>query len=88
HYQPLVEVETGLLRGFEALVRWPHPTRGLLAPGAFVPLAEETGLIVLLDRWVLREACREVASWRLPPGHPPVSLGVNLSARHVQSPDL
>lgn len=88
HYQPLVEVQGGELRGFEALVRWPHPTRGLLSPCAFIPLAEETGLIVAIDRWVLRAACTEVASWPQPAGRPPVSLGVNLTASHIHYPDV
>ncbi|MBB5233149.1 putative bifunctional diguanylate cyclase/phosphodiesterase [Deinococcus budaensis] len=88
HYQPLVELQGGELRGFEALVRWRHPARGLLGPCAFIPLAEETGLIVAIDRWVLRAACAEVASWPQPAGRPPVSLGVNLTATHLHSPDV
>jgi diguanylate cyclase (GGDEF)-like protein/PAS domain S-box-containing protein len=64
HYQPIISLETGELVGCEALVRWHHPTRGLLAPGDFFAVAEETGLITELDRWVLREACRQLAAWR------------------------
>ncbi|MEM0962786.1 MAG: EAL domain-containing protein [Bacteroidota bacterium] len=63
HYQPIVDLRTGGVVGFEALVRWNHPTRGVLSPGHFLPLAEELGLVVDLDRWVLRKACTEIASW-------------------------
>jgi diguanylate cyclase (GGDEF)-like protein len=88
YYQPLVELGSGQLRGFEALVRWPHPTRGLLLPGEFLPLAEDTGLIIALDRWMLRAATREAARWPTPAGAGPLSLGINLSAAHVHLPDL
>ena len=60
----MVDLDTREVRGAEALVRWRHPRRGLLPPGAFVPLAEETGLIGELDRWVLEEACRTAAGWQ------------------------
>jgi diguanylate cyclase (GGDEF)-like protein len=83
HYQPAVDLATGAIRGLEALVRWQHPTRGLLAPAAFLPLAEETGLIVPIGEWVLREACTEAARW--PEG---LALSVNLSARQLAQPDL
>ncbi len=71
------------LVGFEALVRWPHPSRGLVPPGAFIPLAEETGLVVALGEWVLRAACREAAGW----AHP-LKVAVNLSPRQFQQVDL
>ena len=85
-YQPQVDLRTGRIVGVEALVRWEHPSLGLLAPIEFVPLAEESGLIVEVDTWVLREACRQAAAW-LDGGMPPVRVGVNLSARHLQSPE-
>ncbi|MEF2277431.1 EAL domain-containing protein [Deinococcus sp. YIM 134068] len=88
HYQPLVDAPTGLPTGVEALVRWRHPTRGLLTPDAFMPLAEETGLVVPLGHWVLRAACREVVDWTGAPGSPPPTVGVNLSAAHLAQPRL
>ncbi|KTS35008.1 hypothetical protein NS228_14625 [Methylobacterium indicum] len=83
HYQPQVRSACGRLVGFEALVRWRHPTRGLVPPCAFIPLAEETGLIVPLGEWVLRAACREAAGW----AHP-LKIAVNLSPRQFQQADL
>ncbi len=79
HYQPIVDLATGAIAGFEALMRWRHPRRGELAPSEFIPLAEESGLIIPLGAWVLREACREAASW---PGH--VRVAVNVSALQFQ----
>lgn len=89
HYQPIVSLESLATVGFEALVRWRHPERGLILPDEFIPLAEETGLIVPIGWWVLREACRTVAEWhtRLRPQRP-VMLSVNLSARQLMQPDL
>jgi EAL domain-containing protein (putative c-di-GMP-specific phosphodiesterase class I) len=87
HYQPEVDIATGEVRGFEALVRWDHPARGLLAPNAFVPLAEETGLIVPIGEWVLREACTEATRW-VGMTAEPLMLSVNLSARQLAQTDL
>ena len=87
HYQPEVDIATGEVRGFEALVRWDHPARGLLAPGAFIPLAEETGLIVPIGEWVLREACTEATRW-VGMSDEPLTLSVNLSARQLAQQDL
>ena len=75
HYQPVVALASGAISSFEALVRWRHPQRGLVSPGDFIPVAEETGLIVPMGDWVLRQACAEAASW---PGS--VSVAVNISA--------
>lgn len=89
YYQPIVSLKDGGLSGFEALVRWEHPERGTLRPGVFVPLAEETGLIVPLDRWVLREACRQLREWQdLVPKMADLSVSVNLSAKQVAQPGL
>ncbi|GEM_PF-1345763 len=87
YYQPIVQLGTGRIREVEALVRWQHPRRGLVAPAEFIPLAEETGLIVPLGRWVLEEACRQVRSWQATFGLPLI-LSANLSVRQVQQPAL
>ena len=89
HYQPVVELETGTIVGVEALVRWPHATRGLLPPSTFIPLAEETGRIVEIGRWVLAEACRDAARWRAGlPGAEELSVSVNVSPRQMRRPGL
>ncbi len=89
HYQPIVDLETEAVEGFEALVRWCHPQRGLVGPGEFIGLAEETGLILPLGRWVLEEACREAKRWELThPIHGDLTVSVNLSARQLQHPSL
>jgi EAL domain-containing protein (putative c-di-GMP-specific phosphodiesterase class I) len=89
HYQPSLDLATGEVVGVEALVRWNHPTRGLLQPEAFIWAAEETGLIVGLGRWVLAEACRAAARWRSQVhGASELGLSVNVSARQLQQPGL
>jgi EAL domain-containing protein (putative c-di-GMP-specific phosphodiesterase class I) len=89
HYQPIVSLDSDQVVGVEALVRWQHPTRGLLVPDEFIPLAEETGLIVPLGQWVLEQACRQTRQWQLDhPEQPPIRVSVNLSARQFQQPDL
>ena len=80
HYQPLVNLRTHEITAFEALLRWNHPTRGLIPPADFVPIAEETGLIVAIGEWVLRTACQETANW---PAH--VKVAVNLSPAQLKS---
>lgn len=89
HYQPELQVATGRVVGAEALVRWHHPTRGIVPPSEFIPLAEETGLIVHIDRLVLATACRQVSEWRSRlPGAEEFTVSVNLSARQLAQPDL
>ncbi|WP_374473423.1 PAS domain S-box protein [Arenimonas sp.] len=89
HYQPIVELATGRLVGAEALVRWWHPRRGLLTPADFLPLAEETGLIVDLDAWVLREACRQLGEWRgRVPDFAGLAMNVNVDEGQMVSPEI
>ncbi len=81
-YQPKVDMQTGLITGAEALIRWNHPRRGELAPGQFVSIAEDSGLIRQIGRWVLREACEQSRSW-ISGGLPPISIAVNVSAAEL-----
>jgi Amt family ammonium transporter len=83
HYQPLVELTTGMVTGFEALVRWNHPTKGMVPPDQFILLAEETGAIVSLGQSVLERACREAVLWRDVPGLDRASISVNLSPHQI-----
>jgi diguanylate cyclase (GGDEF)-like protein len=84
-YQPQVEIHTRRITGVEALVRWRHPTRGIVSPGQFIPIAEKSGLIVALGRWVMQESCRQMKEW-LDAGVAPSLIGVNLSARQFKAP--
>ncbi|HET7191545.1 MAG TPA: bifunctional diguanylate cyclase/phosphodiesterase [Pseudolabrys sp.] len=84
-YQPQVDVDTGRILGLEALARWRHPTRGLIAPGKFIPAAESNGLIVPLGHWVLHEACRQMKNW-LDVGIAPPMIGVNVSGLQFKVP--
>ena len=88
-YQPIVDLPTGRVEEFEALVRWQHPVLGRIPPDRFISLAEETGAIVAIGRWVLTEACRQAVIWnKASPGGPSVTMAVNLSPRQFQHPDL
>jgi len=89
HYQPVVSLRTGRVTGLEALVRWQHPERGLVHPADFIPVAEETGLIVPIGKWVLAEAMRQIKDWHA--AHPrkdPLTIRVNLSVKQFTQPDL
>jgi diguanylate cyclase (GGDEF)-like protein/PAS domain S-box-containing protein len=88
-YQPIVSLDSGQIVGFEALLRWQHPTRGLIGPEEFILVAEETGLIRELGWWNLREACRQMSDWRTGPnGRPDLIISVNLSAKQFLQPNL
>jgi diguanylate cyclase (GGDEF)-like protein len=88
HYQPKVNVQHGGIDSVEALIRWQHPQRGMIPPLEFIPLAEETGLIVPIGKWVLREACRQCRVWQQDRNMPPLRVAVNLSATQFRDPDL
>ncbi|WP_190488332.1 EAL domain-containing protein [Microcoleus sp. FACHB-831] len=90
YYQPIVSLKSGTIKGFEALVRWQHPERGMVSPAEFIPLAEETGLIVPLGAWVLRESCRQMRVWQLafPNCTEDVTISVNLSGIQIIQPGM
>jgi diguanylate cyclase (GGDEF)-like protein len=89
HYQPIFKLRDGSVAGMEALVRWEHPEKGLVSPSDFIPLAEETGLIVPIGNWVLAEACVQMRAWHDQfPNLEPLKVSVNLSARQFQDPHL
>ncbi len=88
HYQPIISLETGQMVGFEALLRWQHPQRGMVSPGEFIPVAEETGLIAPIGRWVLREAGRQAREWAARFPSTDCFITVNLSGRQLGQPDF
>ncbi len=89
YYQPIISLTTGMISGFEALVRWQSPTRGFISPGAFIPVAEETGLIVPMGEWILETACRQMQQWRQKFAHAEsVMMSVNLSSRQFAQSNL
>ncbi len=88
HYQPIVLLKTGRITGFEALVRWQHPQRGLVLPEEFISVAEETGAIIPIGYWVLREACRQMHKWQLQFPEDSLTISVNLSSKQFLQPDL
>src|SRR6266446_348738 len=89
YYQPIVALDSGQLAGFEALIRWQHPERGFINPADFIPLAEDTGLIVPLGLWILKRACRQLCQWQWQsPANRSLFISVHLSGKQVAQPDL
>jgi diguanylate cyclase (GGDEF)-like protein len=89
YYQPIACLTKGTLSGFEALARWQHPKRGLVSPGEFIPIAEETGAIVPLGAWLMREACRQLKEWQIKYSHhSPLKISVNLSGKQIVQTNL
>lgn len=87
HYQPQINLKTGKISGMEALLRWQHPERGLVSPAKFIPIAEETGLIVAIGKWVLETACLQAKNWQ-DKGFPPIEISVNVSPREFRQPSF
>ncbi len=87
YYQPKIDIKTSKLIGVEALMRWNHPTKGIISPGVFIPVAEEIGLITKLDEWGMREACHQCKQWQ-DLGHPPIAVSVNISQAMFYQTDL
>lgn len=89
NYQPIISLTTGKIIGFEALIRWHHPERGLISPEDFIPLAEETGMIISIGQWVLYEACHQMHIWHKQfPTSLPLTISVNFSAKQITQPDV
>ena len=88
YYQPIIDLSTMRLSGFEALMRWNHPTRGLVPPGEFIPVCEDTGLIVPVTLWILRESCNQLVRWKKQFPASPLMMSVNLSGKHFMQNDL
>ncbi len=89
YYQPVVNLDTKLISEVEALIRWEHPTRGLIPPADFIPIAEETGMILAIGKWVLEQACEQAVTWQQHyPTTIPLVMSVNLSPRQFQDPKL
>ncbi len=88
HYQPKLELESDKVCGMEALLRWQHPKRGMISPVDFIPIAEETGIIVPIGEWVIQEGCKQLAAWSAQEGSHHLKLALNLSARQFQDRDL
>lgn len=89
YYQPILSLKSTKIIGFEALVRWNHPTKGLIFPSDFIPLAEDTGLIIPMGEWILRQACKQMSAWHKQfPSDPPLIISVNLSNKQFSKPEL
>jgi diguanylate cyclase (GGDEF)-like protein/PAS domain S-box-containing protein len=89
HYQPIISLDSWRISGFEALLRWEHPEHGYVSPLKFIPVAEETGLIIPIGQWVLKEACKQLRVWQDQfPSQPPLAMAVNLSGKQFSQPDL
>lgn len=86
-YQPQIDLSSGKIVAVEALIRWPHPQRGMISPAEFIPIAEDSGLIMQIGLWVLQRACRDIKIW-LAEGHPSIKVAINLSLRQLQNPQL